>query len=93
MRPPVVKQVDLHRTTLCQLLCSHAISIQPGGSAAVSGAGAVAKGPSMFDTARLDRAGGMGSTNPDPVAELGRCAAAAGLQTASLDEVLCITAV
>jgi tetratricopeptide (TPR) repeat protein len=53
----------------------------------------VARGPSMFDTARLDRTGGMDSTNPDPIAELGRCAAAAGLQTASLDEVLCITAV
>ncbi|MDT5051369.1 MAG: hypothetical protein QOG75_7297, partial [Mycobacterium sp.] len=53
----------------------------------------VARGPSMFDTARLDRTGGMDSTDPDPIAELGRCAAAAGLQTASLDEVLCITAV
>jgi tetratricopeptide (TPR) repeat protein len=53
----------------------------------------VARGPSMFDTARWDRTGGMDSTNPDPIAELGRCAAAAGLQTASLDEVLCITAV
>jgi len=53
----------------------------------------VARGPSMFDTARLDRTGGMDSINPDPIAELGRCAAAAGLQTASLDEVLCITAV
>ena len=30
---------------------------------------------------------------PIPITELGRCAAAAGLQTASLDEVLCITAV
>lgn len=47
----------------------------------------------MFDTAGLDRTGGMDSTNPDPIAELGRCAAAAGLQTASLDEVLCTTAV
>ena len=53
----------------------------------------VAKGPSMFDTARLDRTGGVDSTNADPVAEIGRCAAAAGLETASLDEVLCITAV
>jgi hypothetical protein len=35
----------------------------------------------------------MDSTHPDPIAELGRRAAAAGLQTASLDEVLCITAV
>jgi hypothetical protein len=53
----------------------------------------VAQGPSMFDTARLDRTGGIDSTDPDPIAELGRCAAAAGLQIASLDEVLCITAV
>jgi hypothetical protein len=53
----------------------------------------VARGPSMFDTKRLQRAGGMDSANGDPVAELGRSAAAAGLQTATLDEVLCITAV
>jgi hypothetical protein len=52
----------------------------------------VAKGPAIFDTARLDRIGGMDATNPDPIAELGRRAAAAGLRTASLDEVLCITA-
>jgi tetratricopeptide (TPR) repeat protein len=45
----------------------------------------VAHGPAMFDTARLDRSGGM-----EPIAELGRRAAAAGLRTASLDEVLCI---
>jgi glycosyltransferase involved in cell wall biosynthesis len=51
---------------------------------------AVASGPAMFDTARLDRAGGLQGS--DPVTELGRRAAAAGLQTASLDEVLCITA-
>jgi hypothetical protein len=53
---------------------------------------AVASGPAMFDTARLDRAGGVDSTETDPIAELGRRAAAAALQTASLDEVLCITA-
>ena len=47
----------------------------------------------MFDTARLGQAGGTDTTNPDPIAELQRCAAAAGLQTASLDEVLCITPV
>jgi hypothetical protein len=47
----------------------------------------------MFDTARLRQAGGADTTNPDPVAELQQSAAAAGLQTASLDEVLCITAV
>jgi hypothetical protein len=38
----------------------------------------VAQGRSMFDTTRLDRTGGIDS---------------AGLQTASLDEVLCITTV
>ena len=53
---------------------------------------AVASGPAMFDTARLDRAGGVDGTDPDPIAELGRRAAAAGLHTASLDEVLCIAA-
>ncbi len=55
-------------------------------------AGAVASGPAMFDTARLDRAGGIGGSDPDPIAELGWRAAAVGLQTASLDEVLCIAA-
>ena len=54
---------------------------------------AVASGPAMFDTARLDRAGGMQGIDPDPIAELGRRAAAAGLRTASLDEVLCIATV
>jgi hypothetical protein len=53
----------------------------------------VARGPSMFDTARLKQAGGVGGTDPDPITDLARSAAAAGLQTASLDEVLCITAV
>jgi hypothetical protein len=51
----------------------------------------MASGPAMFDTTRLDRAGGLKDTDPDPLAELERRAAAAGLQTASLDEVLCIT--
>jgi tetratricopeptide (TPR) repeat protein len=50
----------------------------------------VAYGPAMFDTARLDRAGGVSPTDPDPIAQLGRRAATAGLRTASLDEVLCI---
>lgn len=54
---------------------------------------AVATGPAMFDTTRLDRAGGDGGSDPDPIAALGRRAGAAGLQTASLDEVLCIAAV
>jgi len=53
----------------------------------------VASGPAMFDTARLDRAGGIHGTDPDPIAELGRRATATGLQTASLDEVLCIATV
>ncbi len=51
---------------------------------------AMANGPAMFDTARLDRAGGIRGTDRDPVAELGRRAAAAGLRTATLDEVLCV---
>jgi hypothetical protein len=50
----------------------------------------VARGPSMFDTKRLQQAGGVGGA--DPITELARSAAAAGLQTATLDEVLCITA-
>ncbi len=50
----------------------------------------IASGPAMFDTARLDRAGGLGANDPDPIAELGWRAAAIGLRTASLDEVLCI---
>jgi hypothetical protein len=50
----------------------------------------VATGPAMFETARLDRAGGIVGTDRDPVSELGRRATAAGLQTATLDEVLCI---
>ena len=53
----------------------------------------VASGPAMFDTARLDRAGGVQDTDTDPIAELGRRAATAGLRTASLDEVLCIATV
>ncbi|MGH3523867.1 MAG: glycosyltransferase, partial [Mycobacterium sp.] len=53
---------------------------------------AVAAGPAMFDTARLDRTGGIGGTDPDPLTELARRATAAGLCTASFDQVLCITA-
>jgi Glycosyl transferase family 2 len=52
----------------------------------------VASGPAMFDTARLDRVGGIDGTDPDPISGLGRRAAAAQLRTASLDEVLCIRA-
>ncbi|MGO9286856.1 MAG: hypothetical protein ACLP75_28850 [Mycobacterium sp.] len=51
----------------------------------------VASGPAMFDTARLDRAGGVQDSDPDPLAELGQRAAGGGLRTASLDEVLCIS--
>src|SRR5439155_20903403 len=51
----------------------------------------VASGPAMFDTARLDRAGGVQGTGSDPPAPRGRPAAGAGLRTASLDEVLCIS--
>ena len=40
----------------------------------------VVRGPAMFDTARLDRAGGVQGTHSDPIAELGRRAAAAGLR-------------
>ena len=53
----------------------------------------VASGPAMFDTTRLDRAGDMQDTDTDPIAELGRRAATAGLRTASLDEVLCTATV
>ena len=54
---------------------------------------APASGPAMFDTARLDRAGGVEGTDTDPITELERRAATAWLRTASLDEVLCIAAV
>jgi hypothetical protein len=53
----------------------------------------ITSGPAMFNTARLDRAGGIDDTDVNPIAALRRRAAAAGLHTASLDEVLCITAV
>jgi hypothetical protein len=45
---------------------------------------AMATGPAMFDTARLDRATGAQNVSPDPTAR-------AALRTASLDEVLCIS--
>jgi hypothetical protein len=51
---------------------------------------AMASGPAMFDTARLDRARSVQGTGPDATAQRGRPAAGAGLRTASLDEVLCI---
>lgn len=52
----------------------------------------VAHGPAMLHTARLDQAGGMTTTGPDFVVTLEQRAAATGLRTASLDEVLCIAA-
>jgi hypothetical protein len=51
----------------------------------------MARGPAMFDTARLDRAIGVQNSDPDPPAQRGRPATRAGLRTASLDEVLCIS--
>jgi hypothetical protein len=54
---------------------------------------AVASGPAMFDTARLDRAGIVHGTHTDPIAELERRRAATVLHSATLDEVLCIAAV
>ncbi|WP_235192391.1 glycosyltransferase [Mycobacterium asiaticum] len=61
----------------------------PGAGRYVLGSQA-AHGPAMFNTALLDRAGSIRDTDPDPLAGLGRRAAAAGLATATLDEVLCI---
>jgi hypothetical protein len=52
---------------------------------------AMATGPAMFEIARLDRAIGVQNSDPDPPAQRGRPAAGAGLRTASLDEVLCIS--
>ncbi len=53
--------------------------------------GAMATGPAMFDTARLDRAVGVPGTGPDATAQRDRPAADDGLRIASLDEVLCIS--
>jgi hypothetical protein len=51
---------------------------------------APARGPAMFDTARLDRAVGVQGSDHDPPAQRGRPPTRAKLRTASLDEVLCI---
>jgi glycosyltransferase involved in cell wall biosynthesis len=51
----------------------------------------VARGPAMFDTARLDAAGGVREADTYPLAEFEQRAAEAGLRTATLDEVLCIS--
>ncbi len=52
---------------------------------------AMASGPAMFDTARLDRAIGVQNSDPDPPTQHRRPTARAALRTASLDEVLCIS--
>lgn len=54
-------------------------------------ADAMATGPAMFDTTRLDRARGVTGTGPDPPTQRGLRTARAELRTASLDEVLCIS--
>lgn len=50
-----------------------------------------AHGPAMFDTTRLRKAGDPIESDRDPLIHLGRRAAAAGVHTATLDEVLCIS--
>jgi tetratricopeptide (TPR) repeat protein len=52
---------------------------------------APARGPAMFEAARLDRAVGVQDSNHDPRAQRGRPPTRAALRTASLDEVLCIS--
>jgi hypothetical protein len=52
---------------------------------------AMASGPAMFDTARLDRARGVHNSDPDPPTQRSRLATSAGPRTASLDEVLYIS--
>ena len=52
---------------------------------------AMASGPAMFDTARLDRAIGVHDNDPAPPTQRRRPPTRAGLRTASLDEVLCIS--
>lgn len=89
-----VYQVAVNFTDADQLIGATAteevVSRAPGAGRYVLGE-QVAYGPAMFDTARLDRLGGILANDPDPLAELGRRAVAAGLATASLDEVLCVT--
>jgi hypothetical protein len=51
---------------------------------------APARGPAMFDTARLDQAVGVHHIEPTPPAQPGRPPANTGLRSACLDEVLCI---
>ncbi len=52
---------------------------------------AMARGPAMFDVARLNRAIGVQNCDPDSLAQTGTPVANAGLCTATLDEVLCIS--
>jgi hypothetical protein len=52
---------------------------------------APARGPAMFDPIRLDLAVGVHNSNPNRPAPHGRPPSRAGLRTASLDEVLCIS--
>jgi hypothetical protein len=52
---------------------------------------AMTLGPAMFDTTRLDWAVSVQNSNPDPPAKRRLPATLAGLRTASLDEVLCIS--
>ena len=49
----------------------------------------VAAGPALFDVLRLDQVGGFGVTDSEPFVMLAKRAAAMGLRTATLDEVLC----
>ena len=51
----------------------------------------MARGPAMFDTARLDRAIGVHNSDPNLPTQRGQQTPGAGLRTASLDEVLCIS--
>lgn len=92
---PHVFQVGINLADAARLTraCApeHAVR-RAGGTGRYVIADGVVSGPAMFDTARLDRAGGVRGADADPLAELARRAAAAGLRTASLDEVLCITA-
>lgn len=50
----------------------------------------VPRGPAMIDTTRLARIGGIDPAAGDVSADLTARAAAAGMRTASLDEVLCV---
>ena len=48
---------------------------------------AITAGPAMFD---MDRLNGIDVDDPDPIARLRHQVGRGGLQTATLDEVLCI---